>query len=292
MRMRRAVTMLLGALGAAGCRDRTAQSPSPQYYRWPERMNYRLESVVELQRDARAVQRLEVFKVLKLTVRESQYVLVYDSVLKTTLVPGGPPQLAPYLPEDTLAFAMSLGRRGELGQVVAGCDPALPACDAALPSTVAMEMRRFVPGLPVWPIPAGGTWVDTLRFDDTRRPGGTRGTFVTAYGPVRDTLIGATRYWLVPWRARKQAFRAPPGGAGFLPEQPTDEAGLTLIDKSREIPVIATWAGALPAPADLRAIGIQASAYRTRVWLAGTRFDSLFAAERAAPAPGPPGSAR
>jgi hypothetical protein len=291
MQTQRGVAVLLGALCAAGCQDRTAQSPSPQYYRWPERMNYRMEHVTELQRDARAVQRLEVFKVLKLTVRESQYVLVYDSVLKTSLVPGAPPSLAPYLPEDTLAFYLALGRRGELGPVVAGCDPALPACDAALPSTVAMELRRFVPRLPVWPVPAGGTWMDTLRFDDTARPGGSRGTFVTAYGPARDTLIGTVHYWVVPWRSWKQAFHRPPNGAGFAPEQPAEEAGLTLIDKSRDLPVAATWAGAVTAPPDLRAIGIGASAFRTRVWLAGTYFDSVFAAERTPP-PGPTGSGR
>jgi hypothetical protein len=152
---------------------------------------------------------------------------------------------------------------------------------------VALELRRFIPGLSPWPVPAGGTWMDTLRFDDTSRPGGTRGTFVTEYGPVRDTAIAGTHYWLVPWRSLKQAFRRPPSGAGFAPEQPAQEAGLTLIDKNRDLPVVATWAGALTAPADLRAIGIQASAFRTRVWLAGTRFDSAFSAERA---PRPPDS--
>ena len=79
----RAATVVLGA-----CGDRTQESPTPQYYAWPERMNYRLEQVTELQREARAVQRFESFKVLKLTLREDQYVLVYDSVLKTSLVAG------------------------------------------------------------------------------------------------------------------------------------------------------------------------------------------------------------
>ena len=289
MRMRLGVAVVAGAFFAIGCQNRTAESPTPQYYRWPERMNYRYEHVTELQRDARAVQRIEVYKVLKLTVREDQYVLVYDSVLKTSLVSGEPPRLAPYLPEDTLAFSLGLGRRGELGRVVAGCDPALEACAAALPSTVAMEMRRIVPGLPMWPIPTGGTWVDTLRFDDSARPGGSRGTFVTSYGPVHDTVIAGSHYWMVPWRSVKVAFHRPPGGVGFAPERPSDEVGMTFIDKRREVPVMATWVGAASAPPELRAIGIEASAFRARAWLAGTPFDSMFAG---AASPRPPDTAK
>jgi hypothetical protein len=278
-RARRFVTALLGALLMAACDDRMVESPTPQYYAWPERVNYRLEHVTELQRDARAVQRSETFKVVKLTRREDQYVLVYDSVWKTSMVAGGPPQVAPYLPEDTLAFHVGLGRRGDLGRVVAGCDPAVAACAAALPSVVAMEIRRIVPGLPMWPVPPGGTWVDTLPFDDATRPTGTRGTFVTMYGPVRDTTMGGVRYWMVPWRSRKVAFHRPPGGAGLAPETPVEDAGLTLIDRQRLLPVFATWAGAVTAPAALRAMGIEASAYRARAYMAGTPFDSAYAAE-------------
>jgi hypothetical protein len=265
--------VLLGA-----CGDRTQESPTPQYYAWPERMNYRLEQVTELQREARAVQRFQSFKVLKLTLREDQYVLVYDSVVKTSLVAGQPPRIAPYLPEDTLGFYVPVGRRGEIGRVVAGCDPAARECAAALPSAVAMEIRRMVPGLPLWPIPPGGVWEDTLLFDDAARPGGTRGTFITAYGPVRDTIIHGVRYWLVPWRSVKRAFHRPPSGAGFAPEVPLEDAGVTLIDRRRLLPVLSTWAGASAAPAALRAIGIEASAYRARAYLADTPFDSAFAA--------------
>jgi hypothetical protein len=276
--VRVAAVLLLGA-----CGDRAQESPTPQTYEWPERLNYRLEHVTELQREARAVQRFESFKVLKLTLREDQFVLVYDSVMKTSIVAGGPPQIAPYLPEDTLAFYVPIGRRGEIGRVVAGCDPAVSACAAALPSAVAMEIRRLVPALPTWPVPPGGTWVDTLRFDDAARPGGTRGTFITTYGPVRDTTMGAVRYWMVPWRSVKQAFHRPPSGAGLAPERPLHDAGLSLIDRGRLLPVFATWAGAVSAPNDLRAIGIEASAFRARAYLAGTRFDSLFAAEAPPP---------
>ena len=283
MRIGQACTAaVVGALLGVGCDNRTAQSPTPTYYAWPDRLNYRMEHVAELQRQARPLQRFEAYKVLKLTVREDhQYVLVYDSVLKTSQVPGEPPRIAPYLPEDTLAFYVELGRLGELGRVVAGCDPALAACAAALPSAVAMEVRRMVPRLPVWPVPAGGTWEDTLRYDDAARPGGTRGTLITRYGPVRDTAMGRASYWMVPWRSSKQAFRRPPEGAGFAPEQPAEDAGLTLIDKQRLIPVFSTWAGAIGAPPELRAIGIEASAFRARVYLAGSPFDSAFAAEGA-----------
>jgi hypothetical protein len=260
------------------------ESPTPQYYEWPERLNYRLEHVTELQRDAQPVQRFESFKVLKLTRREDQYVLVYDSVLKTSIVAGQPPQLAPYLPEDTLAFHVPLGKRGDIGRVVAGCDPAVPACAAALPSAVAMELRRIVPGLPMWPVPPRGTWVDTLPFDDASRPNGTRGFFITRYGPVRDTTIGGTAYWMLPWHSVKVAFHRPPGGAGFAPERPTEDDGLTLIDRRRLLPVFTTWAGAVPAPPGLRAIGIEASAFRARAYLSGTPFDSALAAPPPEPA--------
>jgi hypothetical protein len=273
-----AVALLLGA-----CGDRTQESPTPQYYAWPERMSYRLEMVTELQREARAVQRVEVFKVLKLTLREDLYVLVFDSVLKTSVVAGQSALLAPYAPEDTLAFYLPIGRRGEIGRVVAACDPAVRACAAALPSAIAMEMRRIVPGLPLWPVPPGGVWEDTVQFDDAARPGGTRGTFITTYGPVRDTAIGAVRYWMVPWRSVKRAFHRPPAGVGLAPEVPQEDAGLTLIDRRRLLPVIATWAGASAAPASLRAIGVEASVSRARAYLTGSPFDSALAAQQAPP---------
>lgn len=275
--MRQVFPAALSALLLLGCGDRSAQSPTPMFYDWPDSLNYRMEHVLELQREARPVQRFESYKVLKLTVREDHYVLVYDSVVKTVLVPGAPPQLAPYVPEDTLAFYVWLGRRGDLGRVVAGCDPVLPECAAALPSGVAMEVRRLVPGLPIWPVPPGGTWVDTLRFDDASRPAGTRGTFVTTYGPVRDTSMGGVAYWMVPWQSVKQAFRRPRDGAGFLPERPSEDQGLTLIDRRRLLPVFATWVGAIAAPRELRSIGIEASAFRSRIYLVDSPFDSAFA---------------
>jgi hypothetical protein len=107
--------------------------------------------------------------------------------------------------------------------------------------------------------------------------------FITTYGPVRDTTMGAVRYWMVPWRSVKQAFHRPPSGAGLAPERPLQDAGLSLIDRQRLVPVFATWAGAVSAPNDLRAIGVEASAFRARAYLAGTRFDSAFAAEAPPP---------
>jgi hypothetical protein len=279
--MRRILAATSVVLTMTACESRVAESPTPAFYAWPERVDYRLEQVSELQRDARAVQRAEVHKLLRFSVRDGEYVMVYDSVLKFTVTGGGGgAQLGPYLPEDTLAFHVALGRRGELGRVVAGCDPALPACAAVYPSSVAMELRRFIPGLPIWPIPPGGTWEDSLRFDDTARPGGTRGTMVTRYGPVRDTTIGGVAYWLVPWHASKVAFRRATGGSPIAAERPPQDDGVALIDKARLLPVISSWAGATGAPPELQAIGVEAGAFRARAYLVGTSFDSAFARNR------------
>jgi hypothetical protein len=204
----------------------------------------------------------------------------YDSVIKVSEVPGSGPRQAPYLPEDTVIFYVELGRRGDIGRVSPACDPALPQCAAVLPSGVALELRRVVPGLPVWLVPEHGTWVDTLAFDDTARSNGPRGTVVTSYGPVRDTVMGGLHYWVVPWRAERRSFRRPPDGAGFMPEQPSTNDGLTLIDKARLIPVFSTWLGAVAAPPQLQESGVDASGFRARAYLVDSPFDSAFAPER------------
>ena len=278
--MRRAGGLVLAASCASlvACGDRAARAPSPTWYEWPDRLDYRFEHVAELQRQTRPVQRFETRKVLRIGVRDAQYALVYDSVLRLTAGAGGTGR-EPYHPEDTLAFYLDLGRRGEI-RIVPACDPAVAACAAVLPGVVALELRRLIPGLPPWMAPPGARWDDTLVFDDTSRPAGSRGRVVTTYGPVRDTVIGGVEYWRVGWHAVRQAFRRPPGGAGFAPERPTDEDGLTLIEKRRLIPAFSTWAGAVAAPPGLRAMGIDASGFRARAWLVGSVFDSAFGPER------------
>ena len=166
-------------LATAGCGDRAARSPSPTTYAWPDRIGWRMEHVSELQRGGQTIRRFEVRKILRLVVRDRQYMLGYDSVLRVALLPDGQGQLSPYLPEDTLAFYLDLDRRGDIAEVEPGCDPSVPACAVVLPSSVAMELRRVIPRIPLWEVPRGSTWADTLSFDDARRVGGARGTFVT-----------------------------------------------------------------------------------------------------------------
>ena len=236
-----------------------------------------MEHVSELQRGGQTVRRFEVRKILRLIVRDRQYMLGYDSVIRVTLLPNGQGQLSPYLPEDTLAFYLDLDRRGYIAEVEPGCDPSVPACAAVLPSSVAMELRRVIPRIPLWEVPRGSTWADTLSFDDARRVGGARGSFVTTYGPVRDTTIGGVDYWMVPWHDARRAFRIPALGTMLAPEQPVEEDGLTLIDKARLLPVFSTWAGTVAAPEQLRAMGIDASGFRARAYLVDSQFDSAFA---------------
>jgi hypothetical protein len=135
----------------------------------------------------------------------------------------------------------------------------------------------------VWDAPRGATWVDTLAFDDAARPRGTRGTVVTRYGPARDTLIGGRGYWMVGWHSVRTAFRRVSAPLIIAPEQPVEEDGVTLIDKARLIPIFSTWAGALAAPPDLAAAGIEASGFRGRAYVAGSVFDSAFAFEERSP---------
>src|SRR5262249_19198336 len=158
-------------------------------YTWPDHISWRMDHVSELQRGGKTLRRFEVRKILRLGVRDRQYMLGYDSVLRVTLMPDGQGQVTPFQPADTLVFYLDLDRRGDIGALQPGCDPAVPACAEVFPSSVAAELRRVIPHIPLWEVPRGATWTDTLTFDDGRRPGGSRGKVVTTYGPVRDTSI-------------------------------------------------------------------------------------------------------
>lgn len=269
--------LLLAASLALGCGNKTARAPNPTGYDWPDQFAYRAEYVSQAQDDSgRVLLRYSEFKIIRFVARDDRYVIIQDSVLKTT-DRGAGRSLVPYAPEDTLAFFAKLGRQGELTGVVPGCDPALPACAEVLPSAMPLELRRIIPRLPVWEVPRGVSWEDTLRFDDAARPGGTRGTVVTSYEPARDTLIGGVAYWMVVWHSTRQAFRRPSPTEVIAPEPPTREDGVTFVEKRRLLPAFSAWAGVTLAGGPMRDLGARAVGYRGRAWLPGSVFDSLYA---------------
>ncbi len=268
--------VLMMAVGLAGCGDRAAQAPNPIRYDWPERFAYRVDYVSEAQRDTRPLLRYTEQKLIRFVQRDDRYVIVQDSVLKTSREPEGL-RLVPYALEDTLAYYAKLGRQGEVTEVVPGCDPAVAACAAALRSLMPLELRRIIPRLPLWSPPRGATWDDTLSFDDAARPEGTRGTVVTRYDAARDTVIGGEAYWLVPWQSVRQAFRRPAPTEVLAAEPPVNETGVTFVEKRRLLPVFSTWVGTALATPAMRRLGATATGYRGRAYLAGSPFDSLHA---------------
>ena len=265
--------VLAAALPAVAC-NQAERAPNPTAYHWPERLAYRVDYVSEAQRNRVPILKYTETKTTRLMVRNGLYLGAQDSVLKTSQRPGEQPRLVTYSPEDTLAFYVTLGAHGELTDVTLGCDPAVPACAAALPSSVTLELRRIIPRLPIWEAPAGGGWVDTLQFDDASRPGGTRGTVITSYTGRRDTILGGQPYWVVGWRSVRSAWRRDAGAAGFAAEPPVQEDGITLVDKRLLLPVLSTWVGAVAAPPEMQAMGATASGFRGRAYLSGSPFDS------------------
>jgi len=260
---------------AVAC-DRAQRAPNPTAYAWPNSIAWHVDYVSEAQRDRTPILKYAETKTTRLMLRDGSYVGAQDSVLKTSQRPGEPLVLVPYTPEDTLAFYVSLGAHGELSGISLGCDPALPACAEALPSSVALELRRIIPRLPIWEAPQGGGWVDTLSFDDASRPGGSRGAVITSYTGRRDTVIAGEAYWVVGWRSVRNAFRRGAGATGFVMDDPVSEEGVTLVDKRRLLPVVSTWAGAVAAPPAMRALGATASGFRGRAFLGGSPFDSTM----------------
>ena len=263
-------------LGVAGCGNQTARAPNPTQYRCPATLAYRVDYVSEAQRDGQPLLRYEESKVIRLTIRDDEtYVLVHDSVLKTSQRPDGPLELVSYAPEDTLAWYIRLGPLGELRDMQVGCDPALPACAAVLPSVLRLELRPVIPRLWEWPVPRGASWTDTLSFDDVPRLGGTRGTVVTAYTAARDTTIGGAEYWMIAWRSIRRAFQSS-NRAAIVAEPPVEETGVTFVDKQRLLPAYSAWAGAVSASPAMRELGPTATGFRGRAYLAGSSFDSQF----------------
>jgi len=276
-----ALFTVTAAVALAACGNNAARAPNPTGYEWPDSFAYRIDYVSDVQGNGRTLLRLVESKRLNVFLRDQQYLARHDSVLKTSRIPGGVPSALPHSPEDTLVYYLRLGRYGDVTDVQLGCDPAVPQCADALPSLIRLELRRIIPRLWAWGAPRGGWWVDTLSWDDAPRSRGARGTVVTTYTAARDTTIAGRGYWMVGWTSVRQAFRRadPRGPAGILAETPVREIGVSFVDKRRLLPVYSTWAGAVTAPEQLRALGATAEGFRGRAYLVGTRFDSVFAQE-------------
>jgi hypothetical protein len=270
---------ICAAAWTLGCGNNASRAPSPTAYRWPDRFGYRVDLVAQAQRDSQLLVRYEETRVTRFLVREDRYVVASDSVLKTVQQLGAAPVPARYAPEDTLAYYVGIGRHGELSRVELGCDPAVPACAAALPSAPRLQLRRIIPRLSAWEAPRGSSWADTLEFDDVARPGGTRGSVITVYSASSDTVIGGAACWVVAWHSERRAYGPGTPSNPIAPLPPVREDGVTFIEKGRMIPVFSTWAGVSVASPDLRAFGATASGYRGRAYLVGSALDSIFGAE-------------
>jgi hypothetical protein len=271
-----AICLLSSALIA--CRSEVRTEPTPTTYVWPDTFALVVEYVSETRTDSLVVARYEEKKVVRFAARDEQFLVWHDSVIKENLVPGRAPAVEPYVAEDTLHYYVTLDRRGQVTNSEPGCDPGVPACRDALPSALPLELRRLIPRLPVWAAPRGQTWEDTIVFDDTPRPRGSRGSVVTSYRVSGDTIISGNPMWVVVWRAMRRTFAAVGGVGGIAGNVPVEETGLVYIDKERQLPVFATWAGGVVAPPEMRAMGIRGTGFRGRAYLAGSIVERLLSA--------------
>lgn len=271
--------LLAFGLSLGACGDDGSQVASPTTYAWPDSFSFLIEYVSESRADTLVVSRYEERKALRFAVREDRYLAWYDSVIKESLAPGREVVVEPFVPEDTLHLYVELGRRGEITRAEMACDPEVPACREALPSALPLQLRRLVPRLPVWAPPRGYVWEDTLAFSDAPRPRGARGSVVTSYRVTGDTLIAGSRFWVVAWHSIRRTYRDVGGLAGLLPHPPVEESGMVFIDKERQVPVYATWAGGAVAPSGLRAMGVTSTGYRGRAYLAGSLVEQLLSPE-------------
>jgi hypothetical protein len=264
-------------VSAAACRDEARLAPTPTAYLWPDSMAFKMEYIAESRSDSALVVRYEERKELVLVARDEGYLAWHDSVVKESVGPQRPGSIEPYEIEDTLPYYVRLDRRGRVTGSEPACDPALPACQVALPSVLPLELLRIVPRLPVWAPPRGETWEDTLFFDDRPRPRGARGSVVTLYRVAGDTLVAGTPLWKVVWHSVRRTFEAVPGPIGMAAGLPVEESGLAFVDKERELPVFAMWAGGVAAPPELRAAGVTATVFRGRAYLAGSVVERVLA---------------
>lgn len=251
-------------------------APSPTNYKWPARFAYKVDYVSDAQANGTVLLHYAESRVMRFQIREDEsYLVQNDSVIKTSNQPGGPLEAVTYAPEDTLTWFLKLGSLGELRDVQVGCDPAVPQCEAVLPSSLPLELRRVIPRLSEWPVPRASDWVDTLRYSDAGRPGGTRGEVITTYRVHGDTTIGRRRYWMITWHAVHRAWAAT--DEPTIAEQPAvTEDGVTFVDQSKLMPIYSTWAGTALAGPEIRMAGAAASGFRGRAYLAGSSFDSTL----------------
>ncbi len=275
------LTKLVGiaslAVTLASCRDEARVAPTPTAYAWPDSFAFKMEYVAESSAKGAVVMRYEERKELTFAVRDDRYLAWHDSVVKETLVPGRGPVVEPFQPEDTLHYYVTLNRWGQVARSEPGCDPAVAACRQVLPSALPLELLRLIPRLPVWAPPKGAEWVDTLLFDDTPRVRGGRGAIVTSYRVTGDTVVGQTALWRVLWHSFRRTYGIAPGLRGITADVPVEEDGLVYIDKERQLPVFATWAGAVAAPPALASLGVTGTGFRGRAYLAGSIVERLLA---------------
>ena len=276
MTLYRLAAVVMVAVTVASCRDEARLAPTPTVYSWPDSMAFKMEYVAESRSDSALVVRYEERKELILVARDDGYLAYHDSVVKESMGPRWPGSVEPYEIEDTLPYYLALDRRGRVTRSDPACDPALPACQAALPSALPLELLRLVPRLPVWAPPRGQTWEDTLFFDDTPRPRGARGSVVTLYRVAGDTVVAGTPLWKVVWHSVRRSFGSVPGPIGMAAGLPVEQSGLAYIDKERELPVFAMWAGGVAAPPELRAAGVTVTVFRGRAYLGGSVVERVL----------------
>ncbi len=273
----RELALVVGLTAAvAACRDESRIAPGPSSYSWPDSFAFKIEYVAETRTDSALLARYEERKELRFGVHDDQYLAWHDSLVKESLVPGQGGRAEAYSVEDTLRYYVTLDRHGRVTRSEPGCDPALPACRQALPSAIALELAPLVPRLPVWTPPRGDSWEDTITFDDTRRPGGLRGSVVTRSWVAGDTVVAGVALWKVAWHSQQRSFGPSPGASGIAAGVPVEQSGFVYVDKERELPVFAMWGGALPPPAQLEALGVKGTGFRGRAYLAGSIIERLL----------------
>ena len=278
MTLVRVLGIALVAAMLASCRDEARVAPTPTAYAWPDSFAFKMEFVSETSAQGAVVMRYEERKELLFAVRDERYLAWHDSVVKETQDPRRGPVAEPYQPEDTVHYYVTLDRWGRIARSEPGCDPAVAACQQVLPSALPLELLRLVPRLPVWAPPKGAVWVDTLVFDDTPRPRGGRGAIVTSYRVSGDTVVAQVPLWRVLWHSFRRTYGVvAPGLRGITADVPVEEEGIVYIDKERQLPVFATWAGAVAAPPALASLGVTGTGFRGRAYLVGSIVERLLA---------------
>ncbi len=277
------------AILMAACANETARAPVPTAYDWPDSLTYSISLETRAYQGAAIVAVSDETMRLRFAARDDgSFAVWHDSVRRTVRGRGAASVAVPPATGDTLHYFVRLSRWGEFLGIERGCDPAEAACHAVPPSALPLELRHLMPRLPVWWPPKGHEWADTLAFDDSPRPDGARGTVTTVYRAARDTALGGGSYWIVTWRAVRQAVRSAGGGNGggggggaYVAEAEVEESGVVYVDKRRLVPALAVWQGTAVPAAELRSLGASRTEVRGRAVLAGSPLASLRSTEEA-----------